>query len=199
MKTCINCSKRQPDSEFWWKEKGKRREAQCKTCRGERVLARLRGRTYELLCHYSKSRKPKCECCGETNVEFLALDHINRDGAAHRREIEAQRAGWRLRQWLVSQKKLPTDLRVLCHNCNMALSFYGYCPHQERRLIFEKAHTTFKELPKHPTHWKITPEIARQIKQRIAANEAPVKIAEDFGIKPSTVYMIRLGRQWKDA
>jgi hypothetical protein len=22
------------------------------------------------------------------------------------------------------------DYRVLCHNCNTALGFYGYCPHQ---------------------------------------------------------------------
>jgi hypothetical protein len=23
--------------------------------------------------------------------------------------------------------------RVLCHNCNMALGFYGYCPHHPER------------------------------------------------------------------
>lgn len=23
----------------------------------------------------------------------------------------------------------PKGFRVLCHNCNMAIGFYGYCPH----------------------------------------------------------------------
>ena len=31
-------------------------------------------------------------------------------------------------------KGWPTGYRVLCHNCNMSLGFYGHCPHQESEV-----------------------------------------------------------------
>ena len=39
----------------------------------------------QVLSHYSPSLK--CQCCGENHYEFLTIDHINGDGAKHRREI----------------------------------------------------------------------------------------------------------------
>jgi len=38
----------------------------------------------ELLNHYSHGSM-RCNCCGESNVLFLTLDHINNDGAEQRR------------------------------------------------------------------------------------------------------------------
>lgn len=29
----------------------------------------------------------RCACCGEATPEFLSIDHVNNDGAQHRREI----------------------------------------------------------------------------------------------------------------
>jgi hypothetical protein len=66
----------------------------------------------------------KCACCGETNLEFLAIDHINNDGAEHRRQV-----GKMIYRWLRANN-YPGGFQVLCHNCNMAKGFYGYCPHQ---------------------------------------------------------------------
>lgn len=67
----------------------------------------------------------KCKCCGETQQEFLAIDHVNNDGAEHRREIRRP-----IYRWL-RQNGFPQDrFQILCHNCNMAKAMYGMCPHQ---------------------------------------------------------------------
>ena len=72
-----------------------------------------------------------CACCGEERREFLALDHINGDGAEHRRgmprgglavPLDLKRRGW------------PDGIQILCHNCNSAKQFEGICPH-----VFDKA------------------------------------------------------------
>ncbi len=66
----------------------------------------------------------KCACCGEVKIEFLCIDHINGNGNSHRKEI-----GNNIYRWLIDNN-FPQDFRVLCHNCNMSLGLYGYCPHQ---------------------------------------------------------------------
>lgn len=77
----------------------------------------------EVLAHYGG----RCACCGEAQYEFLALDHLDGGGAADRRAAAGQNKHlWR---W-VKHQGLPAGFRVLCHNCNMAIGFYGHCPHQ---------------------------------------------------------------------
>lgn len=66
----------------------------------------------------------KCACCSEDRIEFLAIDHINGGGRKHRKSI----GGRNFYRW-VRDSGFPGDFRVLCHNCNMSLGFYGYCPH----------------------------------------------------------------------
>jgi hypothetical protein len=70
-----------------------------------------------------------CSCCGETILEFLALDHINNDGADRRRKGEG--GGSKLYARLRRAGYPQGDFQVLCHNCNMAKAMYGVCPHQE--------------------------------------------------------------------
>jgi hypothetical protein len=67
----------------------------------------------------------KCVCCGETNIEFLAIDHINGGG----REERAKHRSW----FYYLKKNKPTHVRILCHNCNMSMGFYGYCPHDKHK------------------------------------------------------------------
>jgi hypothetical protein len=67
-----------------------------------------------------------CECCGESQYEFLAIDHRHGGGIADRK---GRSGGSFLRK--VIKEGCPKDkYRVLCHNCNSAHGFYGYCPHQ---------------------------------------------------------------------
>ncbi len=74
-----------------------------------------------------------CTCCGETRAEFLAIDHAQGDGAAHRRESSLVWSGSAIYLWL-KRHGLPKDrFRLLCHNCNMARSCYGSCPHERER------------------------------------------------------------------
>lgn len=78
-----------------------------------------------VLDHYSNGLM-SCACCGESTIEFLTLDHVNNDGAKHRKEI-GKNSIWR---WL-TQHNLPEGFQVLCWNCNSAKGYYGECPHQK--------------------------------------------------------------------
>jgi hypothetical protein len=69
----------------------------------------------------------RCACCGESLFEFLAIDHIGGGGNEHRRLI-GLRAGYGFHRWLI-KNNFPNGFRVLCHNCNMSMGAYGYCPH----------------------------------------------------------------------
>lgn len=75
-----------------------------------------------------------CQCCGEADPHFLALDHSFGDGKAHRQMTGSSNSGTRLYYWL-RKNGFPQDqgLRVLCHNCNMARGLYGSCPHEQER------------------------------------------------------------------
>lgn len=79
----------------------------------------------QVLTHYG-GQPPKCKCCGENHLEFLGIDHIKGGGNKHRESLK-RKSLW---SWFISQD-YPKGFRVLCHNCNMALGFYGYCPHKK--------------------------------------------------------------------
>lgn len=70
---------------------------------------------------------PVCACCGETIERFLTIDHINNDGAEHRRAIRRNS----INKWLV-ENNFPAGYQVLCFNCNMGKQLNGgVCPHKE--------------------------------------------------------------------
>ncbi len=76
-----------------------------------------------------------CACCGEKHVEFLTIDHVNGDGARHRRKIFGRgRAGGgsNFYNWL-KRNSYPPGFRVLCYNCNCARGAFGYCPHTAKQ------------------------------------------------------------------
>lgn len=72
----------------------------------------------------------KCECCGESNIEFLAVDHKKGDGADEkRRGIE----GHRLIGHII-KNNFPNKYRILCHNCNTSCGVNGVCAHEKWRV-----------------------------------------------------------------
>jgi len=73
----------------------------------------------------------RCACCGERTIEFLTIDHANGDGAEHRRRVGRGRHLYAD----IEARGFPQDAgyQVLCFNCNIALGFYGYCPHHPQR------------------------------------------------------------------
>lgn len=88
-----------------------------------------------------------CACCGDTNREFLSIDHTNGDGPKHRKEMTGNpRNGQTLYYWL-RDHDFPPGFRVLCMNCNFSLGHHGYCPHHpEIRQPFVSGRPR-KELP----------------------------------------------------
>lgn len=87
---------------------------------------RLRNRRLreKVLDHYGR----ECKCCQETIEEFLSIDHINNDGANHRRDVRGGNSG-NIYSWLVTNN-FPAGFQTLCHNCNFAKGRYGACPHK---------------------------------------------------------------------
>jgi len=87
--------------------------------------------------HLSNSDIPCCWCCEEkSHIEFLAIDHI-----AGRKEMDSDTklvklgyssslTGGKLQTWII-ENNFPEGFRVLCHNCNSAIGFYGKCPHEK--------------------------------------------------------------------
>ncbi len=83
----------------------------------------------EIYDHYGN----RCNCCGETEVHFLSIDHINNDGYKQRAYRNGKRGYWssyRVYEYII-KNNFPTDLQLLCMNCNYGKKQNkGVCPHQ---------------------------------------------------------------------
>lgn len=75
-----------------------------------------------------------CKCCGESNLVFLTIDHIDGKGAEHRRELRKGKGdsggGGNKTYHALKKAGYPAGYRVLCFNCNHANHVLGACPHQ---------------------------------------------------------------------
>jgi len=71
----------------------------------------------------------RCICCGEDNLGFLSIDHINGGGRAHRKEVGGGVQLWRL----IIKAGFPADYQLLCYNCNLGRYHNGgICPHKSQ-------------------------------------------------------------------
>lgn len=80
-----------------------------------------------------------CSCCGEKEVYFLAIDHVNGGGRKERKK--SGRHGHHMYRWL-KKNNYPDCYRVLCHNCNFSVHLNnGKCEHnstdENKILTFE--------------------------------------------------------------
>ncbi len=144
MKQCTKCKEWKEKKEF---DKDKRNKtgsaSQCKKCRCiflKTPLHRKQERAYsrelyknpikpesknicqqklrqklkeEIMSHYGG----RCLHCGEKDLIVLTIDHINNDGAEHRRQLKNLR-GMGIYYWL-KKNNFPREFQVLCANCNM--------------------------------------------------------------------------------
>ena len=88
----------------------------------------------------SKSDIPCCRCCGESYIEFLAIDHI-----AGRKQMDSKpelvklgysslKRGQVLHKWVI-ENNFPKGFQILCHNCNYAKGIVrnkNKCPHEKQ-------------------------------------------------------------------
>jgi predicted HNH restriction endonuclease len=71
----------------------------------------------------------RCACCGEAEIMFLDLDHVQNNGNHHRREFGNQ---VQILLWLRENGWPKEDFQLLCCNCNQGKARNGgVCPHKQ--------------------------------------------------------------------
>lgn len=133
VRTCTRCGETKARDQFYWGG------GHCKPChlirsreyrRAHPEALRASARKYlrkfrlSILARYGGT-PPRCVCCGESEQNFLAVDHIDGGGARQRREGQGNL------YWWLKRNGYPGGFQVLCHNCNLAKGFYKRCPHTE--------------------------------------------------------------------
>jgi hypothetical protein len=79
----------------------------------------------------------RCDCCGETRIEMMTLDHVFNDGAYHR-EVNKDYARKILCRIEKSGRPEP-GIAMRCYNCNCVRLRCGECPHvTERKVLLER-------------------------------------------------------------
>lgn len=155
---CIYCGQNSPEID----KKG------CKLCLDKKTAATIefsknnkdKTKQYRMLIKHQVIEKygNKCACCGESQIWFLTIDHINNDGAKDRKE-NFGRTNPATMSWYLKLKREPNrkDLQVLCFNCNLGKQLNGgICPHHKIsvQLISEKYDN--RHTPQYDTRLKIT-------------------------------------------
>lgn len=93
-----------------------------------RIAARLR-KSVELRKAVLDAYGHSCQCCGEANELMLTIDHVNNDGAEHRRN--AKFGSWGFYGWLI-RNNFPAGFQTLCFGCNWSKHRNGgICPHAQ--------------------------------------------------------------------
>lgn len=93
-----------------------------------RALDCMKKRRIEIKLQLIQGYGGKCSCCGETEVAFLTLEHLNGGGREHRRgtgSLSVYRE--------IIKNNFPHEYTVLCMNCNFAKRFGKKCPHEAKR------------------------------------------------------------------
>jgi len=122
---CNICRELKGISNFYRRSKRNDLMLKCKLCFNKQISGNAKKLKREVLNNYNG---PKCVCCGETNINFLTIDHIKGKGNEHRKMVNDPK-GSKLYRWL-KKNHFPEGFRVLCMNCNFALGHFGHCPHQ---------------------------------------------------------------------
>lgn len=103
----------------WYQENKKHHNA-------KRLEARHRLKK-EVTDHYGG----KCYCCGETELDFLCIDHIDGGGNKHKKQ-EKISSGTGFHEWL-RKNNFPEGFQTACHNCNFSKhKNKGLCAHKIR-------------------------------------------------------------------
>lgn len=102
----------------------------CDKCRAVACARAKENRMKLRMAAFSVYGGPVCSCdgclwhnnaCQCVEIEILTLDHIDNNGADHRREIsygkEREGGGGKTYRWL-KKNAWPSGFVVLCHNCN---------------------------------------------------------------------------------
>lgn len=99
---------------------------ECRYCR-ERRAQQYQALKLEVFIAYGG---PRCVCCGETELHFLCLDHVNNDRPKQCKELNWKNPSSGKLYGYLKRNNFPPGYQVLCWNCNRGKwSNGGVCPH----------------------------------------------------------------------
>lgn len=100
--------------------------SKCQKINSDRGKATSKKQKKLIINHYGG----KCACCGEENLIFLELDHINGGGNKHRNQL--RKDGTTIYRSII-KNNFPSGFQVLCASCNVGrYRNGGICPHQQK-------------------------------------------------------------------
>ena len=118
-KFCVRCNQHKPLSAFKNNGSGKKLRNKCHTCESEKWRAQVK---LDVFSHFGV----KCACCGEQNILFLTLDHVNGVLSGYRNGKNKEQ----IYRDVIKDNYDPTKYQLLCMNCNFAKGQFGECPHK---------------------------------------------------------------------
>lgn len=123
-KMCVCCEEEKDIIKFNKHTNGNRRNV-CEQCRNVRKRAHL-------WISFLKAFDFKCSCCGENDIRFLTLDHVQNDGYKDRSDNNSSDNLFILRR-AKDQGYDKTKYDCLCYNCNCGKQRNnGVCPHRTK-------------------------------------------------------------------
>lgn len=135
-KRCTKCNRRKALNAF--ATRGKKQphllQSACRRCHSRsktkaQAVEANRRRNHAAKSKVIEAYGGKCECCSETHIEFLSIDHPNGDGQTDRKV----RGGWGYVFYrALIREDFPPGYRILCMNCNWATRHGKTCPHQRK-------------------------------------------------------------------
>lgn len=142
--TCEGCGEEKPRSAFHQSKNRSWLRKFCGKCRyaGDReaILLTAKKRHAHLRRLVFKAYGSVCACCGEHRETMLTIDHVNNDGAEHRKALMANAKTHKWRSANIGgtalyadlvRRKFPSGFQLLCANCNASKSRNGgVCEHQ---------------------------------------------------------------------
>lgn len=101
----------------------------CSELNKEREYQKYKALRLEVIVAYGEA----CRCCGLSVHKYLQLDHIENDGAEHRKEISGEQRGG-MYAW-AKRNKFPDRLQLLCANCHQAKTTHGGCSLEDHEMM----------------------------------------------------------------
>jgi hypothetical protein len=186
----------------------------CRSCYGLRERIRYQLEFYDAM-------GGKCECCGESDIRFLTLDHRNNDGNKHRETLQCYQIYRQARK-----EGYPRDRYAIhCWNCNCGRAHKGRggaCPHKSSesseqavsrmRQFIALVGRKFRKKESGKRPWKsaemvgngyakrkLTRDMVEEIKRLKSTGVTQRSVAIQFGVDRRMIGMIWLGKRHKGA
>ena len=120
---CIQTVRRSQERNPEWYERYLRLKREYEARKLERVVP--------LVIHHYSGGTFRCACCGESQRDFLTIDHVDGNAYKTSEALGIPRGGSELYRWLV-RRGFPPGYAVLCMNCNVSKGKHGICAHKLR-------------------------------------------------------------------